>query len=54
MQPVAQLDLMPYLLYLQTKGLVTPESHVANINLGNEIISGAGTTQVNHLAIEVE
>ena len=54
MQPVAQLDLMPYLLYLQTKGLVTPESHVANINLGNEIISGAGTTQVNHLAIDVE
>lgn len=54
MQPVAQLDLMPYLLYLQTKGLVTPESHVANINLGNEIISGAGTTQVNHLDIDVE
>lgn len=54
MQPVAQIDLMPYLLYLQTKGLVTPESHVANINLGNEIISGAGTTQVNHLAIDVE
>ena len=54
MQPVAQIDLMPYLLYLKTKGLVTPESHVANINLGNEIISGAGTTQVNHLAIEVE
>ncbi len=54
MQPVAQIDLMPYLLYLQTKGLVTPESHVANINLGNEIISGAGTTQVNHLDIDVE
>ena len=54
MQPVAQIDLMPYLLYLQTKGLLTPESHVANINLGNEIISGAGTTQVNHLAIDVE
>ena len=54
MQPVAQIDLMPYLLYLQTKGLLTPESHVANINLGNEIISGAGTTQVNHLDIDVE
>lgn len=54
MQPVAQIDLMPYLLYLQTKGLVTLESHVANINLGNEIISGAGTTQVNHLDIDVE
>lgn len=54
MQPVAQLDLMPYLLYLETKGLVSPESYLANINLGNEIISGAGATQVNHLAIEVE
>ena len=54
MQPVAQLDLMPYLLYLETKGLVSPKSYLANINLGNEIISGAGTTQVNHLDIDVE
>lgn len=54
MQPVAQLDLLPYLLYLETKGLVSPQSYLANINLGNEIISGAGTTQINHLAIEVE
>jgi hypothetical protein len=54
MQPVGHLDLKPYLQYLQTKGLVSGGSYLSNINLGNEIISGAGSTQINHLAMDVE
>lgn len=54
MRPVARMDLMPYLLYLQSKRLVSASSYLSAINFGNEIISGSGSTQLNHFAIDVQ
>jgi Glycosyl hydrolase family 12 len=36
------------------RGLVNPNWYVANFELGNEIISGTGTTWVRHFSVELE
>jgi hypothetical protein len=54
MQTSGRVDLMPFFEYLKTKNLMTTEEHLAAVNFGNEIISGAGETRLNHFAVKVQ
>lgn len=42
------------LRYLIDKELVSPDEFVASVEFGNEIVSGSGTTWVNHFEIAVK
>jgi len=53
MQTSAQIDLMAFFEYLKAKNLVTGQEHLAAVNLGNELISGAGETELRHFAVDV-
>lgn len=53
MQTTTRMDLLPFFAYLQQKNLIGPNDHLAAVNLGNEIISGAGDTRLHHFAVSV-
>ncbi len=53
MQTSGHMDMMPFFMYLKGKGLITTEEFLATVNLGNEIISGAGETKLNRFAVTV-
>lgn len=53
LKPAATLEVLPYLQYLESKQWLTPTAYVSAINLGNEIISGSGQTQLNHFSVSV-
>ena len=47
------MDLMPFFMYLRSKGLITTQEYLATVNFGNEIISGTGDTKLNRFAVTV-
>ena len=47
------MDLMPFFVYLRSKGLITTQEFLATVNFGNEIISGSGDTKLNRFAVTV-
>ncbi len=53
MQMATRMDLLPFFNYLRHKNLIGPNDHLAAINLGNEIIAGAGDTRLNHFSVSV-
>lgn len=53
MQTTATVDLMAFFQYLKSKNLVTGQEHLAAVNFGNELISGAGETELRHFAVNV-
>lgn len=54
MQPVNQVNLLPFFEYLKGKRLITTDEHLSAVNLGNEIISGSGDTRVNRFAVHIQ
>ncbi len=50
----ATLDLTRFFSYIRSKGLATGDEYVASIEFGNEVITGAGETQLNAYAVSVE
>jgi hypothetical protein len=54
MQSKASVDMLAFFEYLKGKNLITGDEQVAAVNLGNEIISGAGETRLNHFAVTVK
>jgi hypothetical protein len=54
MQTAASVDLLAFFEYLKGKNLITGDEQVAAVNLGNEIISGAGETRLRHYAVTVK
>lgn len=51
---INHIDLISFLSYLRSKGLITGEEYLASIELGNEVISGAGETRLNSYAIAMQ
>jgi hypothetical protein len=47
------LNLVSFLTYIQGKGLATGEEYLASIELGNEVVSGAGETILHQYAVSV-
>lgn len=54
MQPTAQMDLLAFFDYLKAKRLVSGQEYLAAVNLGNEVISGRGDTQLTRFAVNVK
>lgn len=53
MKTTGRMDMMPFFVYLRGKGLISTEEFLSSVNFGNEIISGAGDTQLNRFAVTV-
>ena len=53
MQTTASIDLMAFFEYLKSKNLLTGQEYLAAVNLGNELISGSGETELRHFAVNV-
>ncbi len=51
---IGGLDLVSFLAYLRSKHLVTGNEYVASIELGNEVISGAGQTRLHSYTVSVD
>jgi hypothetical protein len=47
------LDLLPFLHHLQAQGRLRNEDFVASVELGNELLGGAGTTWVDEYQVSV-
>ena len=50
----ATLDLARFFSYVRSKGLATGDEYVASTEFGNEVITGAGETQLNAYSVSVE
>lgn len=48
------INLVQFLSYLRSKGLITGEEYLASIEFGNEVISGAGETRLNSYSVSVQ
>lgn len=47
------INLVSFLSYMKSKGLITGEEYVASVEFGNEVTGGKGETHLNRLAISV-
>jgi hypothetical protein len=52
-QPVfsASLPLAPFIDHLLQKGIITPKGFIANLEFGNEVISGEGTAEIRRFDV---
>jgi hypothetical protein len=48
------LNLVSFLSYIQEEGLATGNEYLASISFGNEVVSGAGETNINNYAVTVQ
>ncbi len=47
------INLVSFLSYMQSKGLITGQEYLASIEFGNEVVGGKGETILNKLTVSV-